>query len=775
MRKLMACALSLSVAVFLSYYLLPLGWILPAAAGCAFAAAVLLSLRERSRAHLRCFLVLLGAALGFAVYSLHWHATLRYAEEWDGTVQNFPVTVLEAPEPYDRYTRLRVRRTEAPKLDLMLYDYRGLLTSEANLQPEPGQILAVTAKLRRADLRYGERNDSYVSKDISMTGTLQAMEVLPGRTLTLPILAARVSGRISDFADSFFSPDTRIFMRALMLGDKTDFYRDIPLYAGMRGAGFMHVVAISGMHIAFLVGLIQLLFGFQPASSVTGIVLVWFFVFMTGASPSAVRAGIMQTVLLMAPVLRRENDGPTSLSLALALILLLNPFSCASISLQMSFSAMAGMVLLSEPLTDALFNTFGLRPKSPLRVPVSVIGASLAVLIASAPVTVLHFGTLAVWSPLTNLLGMWAVSLCFCMGYLSCLAAQVFLPLGLLLKLMTEVLCRYLMMLVRLICRLPHHTVSMQRTEMLLWLLLCYLLAFVAWRWKSGGKLRVLLPAGLCVLSLVAALSAAKLRYRNAEGVAAVLDVGQGACVCLLSDTKTVMLDCGGTGTLNNAGETAANWLESAGRNRVDTLVLSHLHEDHCNGVPMLLELVPVRRIVLSQDADRDDALYGEVLKAAEAHGTEIILLTEDLTLQEGKISLHLFAPLASGDGNTPGVREEKDENERCLITLASVGEFDLLFTGDAPKSAELSLLERGQLPDTEVLVVGHHGSASATDGTFLDAIQAERAVISVGRNNSYGHPTREVLLRLQSRNMEIYRTDWNGTVEVVFSGQHSG
>ena len=72
-----------------------------------------------------------------------------------------------------------------------------------------------------------------------------------------------------------------------------------------------------------------------------------------------------------------------------------------------------------------------------------------------------------------------------------------------------------------------------------------------------------------------------------------------------------------------------------------------------------------------------------------------------------------------------------------------------------------------GELPDCELLIVGHHGSDTATDTAFLDAIRAEQAVISVGRNNSYGHPTRQVLARLQSREMEIYRTDLNGTVEV--------
>ncbi len=823
MRRLLTACCGFAAAVFAAYYLLPVRGSLTAAA-CFCAAAVLLLAvwqfgvrRQRGAGQTdsgrggaeggakgnallhRAFLLFLGAAAGFGVYALHWHGTLRYAEVWDGTEQMLQVRVMEAPQTYSYYTRVHVQRTEAPKLDLMLYDYRGLVRKEdsvpsgdaagdaggAGILVQPGDLLQVTAKLRRADLRYGERNDSYVSKDIYLTGTLYAAEALPGRPLTLRTLAARCSSRLSSFAEGFFSRDTAVFMRSLMLGDKTDFYRDLPLYASMRGAGLMHIVAVSGMHIAFLVGMVQLLFGAKPASSLAGIALAWFFVFMTGASPSAVRAGIMQTVLLMAPIFRRENDGPTSLGVALGLILLLNPFSCASISLQMSFSAMAGMVLLAEPLTGAMMHALALREQSRLRAPVSVVAASLAVLATSAPVTVLHFGTLAVYAPLTNLLGLWAVSLCFSFGWLGCLAGTLWLPLGKLLALPAELFARYLMALARVISRLPHHLVAMRGTEMLLWLLLCYALALAAWLWKSGGRLRVLLPLGLGILSLAAVLTAEKQWYRSPDAVVTAVDVGQGACVCVLSGDDTLMLDCGGLNNLNNAGETAATWLASAGRTRVDTLVLSHLHADHANGVPMLLELMPVRRIILSPEAAREDELLLEIVLAAEAHGTELVNLEEDLTLQEGNMTLRLFAPqkdcpdLESGE-NLPepetasGNTGAGDLNERCIISLVSVGDFDLFFTGDAPKQAELQLVEKltaaRALPDTEVLIVGHHGSDTASAPAFLEAIRAEQAIISVGKNNSYGHPTRQVLARLQNCGMEIYRTDLNGTVEVRFN-----
>ena len=283
---------------------------------CAALAVMLFCLIRRSDVAMRCFLCMLGCAVGFMVYAFHWNATLRYAALWDGTERTVNVRLMEAPTEGVYSARLHVQMTDSPGLDLMVYDYSGN-TPELR----PGDLLRVTAKFKRADLRYGEKNNNYISKDIYLTGTLQSLEELGINRLTLRTLAARCSKAVSDFASQLFPGESGVFMRALMLGDKTDFYQSTALYAHMRGAGFMHIVAVSGMHVAFLVGMIQLLFGVRPASSVTGLILVWFFVFMTGDPPSAVRAGIMQTVLIMAPVFQRENDGPTSLMAALALIL----------------------------------------------------------------------------------------------------------------------------------------------------------------------------------------------------------------------------------------------------------------------------------------------------------------------------------------------------------------------------------------------------------------------------------------------------------------------
>ena len=751
MRKLAIACASAAAAIFLSFYLLPRSVVLVLAAVCVPSGAVLLWKGNGAPRRVRAaFLALLGAGLGFASYALHWNATIGRAVDWDETEQRMSVCLLESPEVFERYTRLLVQRTEAPKLNLMLYAYDGELP-----ELRPGDLLEVSARFRRADLRRGEKNNNYISKNIYLTGTLHELEKTGQRRMTLRTLASSCSRRISELTETLFPSGDAVFMKALMLGEKTDFYQDLPLYARMRGAGFMHIVAVSGMHVAFLVGMIQLLFGARPMSSVAGILLVGFFVVMTGVSPSAVRAGIMISIQLLAPIFRRENDGPTSLMTALALILLVNPFSCASISLQMSFSAMAGMVLLAGPLTRSMLAAFGVSERSLLRAPIATVAASLAVLAFSAPLSALHFGTLAVYSPLVNLLGLWAVSACFCLGWLGSLSGLMLLPLGRILAVPAALLARYLIYIAGLICRLPHHLISMAGVERKLWLLLCYVLALLGWRTRASHRFRVLMPVSLAVLSLAFCLRASGQRYLRADAVAAALDVGQGECVCVLSGDTTLMLDCGGS-NLENAGETAANYLEAAGRGRLDLLVLSHLHDDHCNGVEMLLELVPVGEIILSPDADMEEGRLASIETAAARHGTKVTRLDEDVELTFGSLRLKLFAPPSDGS-----------ENERCIISLASIEDFDMLMTGDSLKQAELDLIENHYLPDTELLIVGHHGSRTSTDDLFLETIRAEDAVISVGSNNSYGHPNREILARLQAHGCNIWRTDRNGTVEI--------
>jgi competence protein ComEC len=154
---------------------------------------------------------------------------------------------------------------------------------------------------------------------------------------------------------------------------------------------------------------------------------------------------------------------------------------------------------------------------------------------------------------------------------------------------------------------------------------------------------------------------------------------------------------------------------------------------------------------------DADDAGYTEKIeRLAEQYGARLYYITENTDVQLGTLDLTLYAPLGNADAN-----------ERGLMILGAYDDFEFLVTGDADSSTESLLTTFYDLPDIELLVVGHHGSKYSTGTALLEETTPDVAFISVGYN-TYGHPTQEVLSRLEERGIEVYRTDEDGNISLT-------
>lgn len=755
MRVLAITALAFSAAVFASNFILPLPWLPPLALLCAAAGGAILLPRRR---WLRGFALLaFGLALGFACFGLHAQRTTVPAARLEGQTRQIRAQITNYPQNYERYTRVSIRlHTEnLPPLNALLYDNDGLLC-----EAEPGQWIELEASLRPADRRYGERYMGYNARDIYLIASSRGEITVTEGGFAPRFWPQRLNRRILTLVREVFPADTSAFVQALLLGDKTELYRDEALYQALNRAGLMHVVAVSGMHIAFLVGLLRTVFGKGRACSLSCIALVWLFVLVTGASPSAVRAAVMQSLLLIAPLVGRENDPLTSLSAALGLILLGNPHAAASVGLQLSFASIAGILCFSERLEEPIYERLpGLRQSFLGRTAVGAAVNSLSVMPFTVPLMGLHFGSIPLLAPLTNLLALWAVSVCFCGAYLLCAAGAVWLPMGRLLAWLLSWLVRYVFLAARLVSAIPFAAVYLETRAAWLWVLLCYGL-FIGFRFvKKGRAARLGVPALLSVLSLAALLIAPRLAYSGETETIAVLDVGQGQCLAVLSGDDTLLVDCGGLGTADNAGETAGRYLIARGRRRVDALILTHLDTDHCNGVEALMALCPVRALLLP--ASLRDELPEAIAAAAARGGTELRFLEEDSLLTLGGITARLYV---AGDAEEGEARE--------LAALVSLGDYDMLVTGDMSRAKERALLARHPLENIELYIVGHHGSRYASSEELLRSIGAHTAVISCGYN-SYGHPTPETLQRLALCGYTVYRTDENGSIEIRIGRDH--
>ncbi len=756
MRVLLLAACGYAAALLLAHYLLPDNLLLPA----AIAALVLLlpaAFWRRRRAV--CFLLLLSAAAGFLWYWGYARAFLSPAERFVGQQRTVLVRVCDFPEACDGYTRVAVRWSDAdaPHARMLLYDY-----DEGMRELRPGDLVTVRAKLLSAGQRYGEDSDDYYAEGITLRAYRSGDYRVSGRAALWWLYAPKYLAReIRLQALQCFPAHVAPLMKALLTGDKREYYADDAVSTAMKLAGFSHVVAVSGMHVAFLIKALGFFTRSRRRTAILGVPLIVLFMAMIGFTPSVCRAGIMQAMLLAAPLLRRENDAPTSLAAAALTLLLINPMAIAGTAFQLSFAAMAGLILVSDRFYAWLLPEREKPAKcrralwALVRGVCGVLSAAVGAMVFTTPLAAWRFGFVPLYSILTNLLCLWSMSLAFMLGYPVCLLGLLRPAWGAAVGGVIAWLPRYTVFVVRLISRLPYAALLVGSAAVRWWMLSVFILFGAAYFFRGRGKVfRPLPPLLLSLAGLVLALWLGIPRLPGVIELAAV-DVGQGQCFTALTDRGTVVIDCGNIGAPVNAGDAAADYLISFGRERVDLLVLTHFHADHANGVVRLMHRVKVARLAYPTDCEQNDYM-DQILALCAAEGVEVFPISVNTTVTVDGLELALFAPLGSDD-----------VNEHGLLIRGDWGDFEFLVTGDAGADVERLLCAQTDLGDMELLVVGHHGSRYSTCDELLEDITPEIAFISVGANNEYGHPTEEVLLRLATHGVTVYRTDEDGTISL--------
>jgi competence protein ComEC len=239
-----------------------------------------------------------------------------------------------------------------------------------------------------------------------------------------------------------------------------------------------------------------------------------------------------------------------------------------------------------------------------------------------------------------------------------------------------------------------------------------------------------------------------------------MLDVGQGDAFFIEAPSGTQVLIDGGRGTavLRALSEVMPFWDRT-----IDVVVATHPDADHIGGLVDVLERFKVGHI-LESSVKNDSSTFSAYERAREAESAVMVAPSRGTRI---KIDDSVVLTVLSQE-----VVATSDTNEASIILRLDYGQTSFLFTGDASKEVERELLQFHELLDVDVLKVGHHGSDTSTSTEFISATSPEFALISAGRDNSYGHPDDEVLDRLKSANVRIFRTDAHGTVRLVSDGQ---
>ncbi|MDR0951583.1 MAG: DNA internalization-related competence protein ComEC/Rec2 [Oscillospiraceae bacterium] len=772
MRLLATASAALASAVFLAHYALPAQYYFWAAVLCAILALLGLLLQGTKRQ--RALLICLGAAAGFLVSGVSYAQRTAPCIEASGKTLSFEAEVAEYPVVYENYTYVTVKLRGGgplPRVRAQLNFFRGDEAPDVT----PGDYISVTAEVSYSGELFGERYDKQTSKNIHLTCYPEEVTVTGRSSWAFLYFPQDIARAVNKTAKEIFPGRTAAFMTALLTGDTRLFYEDTELSSAMTRTGTLHVVSVSGMHVAFLIGFLRLLIRRRRTASLVGLPIIWVFAFVAGATPSILRAAFMYSCVLAAPLVKRESDSITALTAVLALLLLINPDAAGSLSLQLSFSAMLGLVLVTPRLNNALTRRMKVarkdRKKSRggnegklysigyklLYAVISAFSASVGALVFSTPVSAYYFGYVATYGIIVNILIFWAISLCFVLGYISCFLGMLWLPIGLGGGAVTGVLVNYIIEVTGFFSGLPMSQVFVTNGWFLGWIIFTYALFGFWFFWRRERAFRPIIPISLTLsgLFLGMILLQVSVGAKN-ENLFTAVDVGQGQSIVLISGRSAVVIDCGGGGKTDNAGKTVSAYLLSRGIDSVAALCVTHFDADHVNGAVQLMANLKVQNLVVAP-ASLEDAKREEILAYAQAHETVVHVIEDTTRLTLGELSVTALKPVSR-------LRPE-------LIYLARLGNCDILVTGDADLEAEARLLLTQELPDLEIFVAGHHGSATSSSEELLGAIDAEVAVISSGYN-SYGHPTPEALGRFRAAGMELLRTDELGSVEIRITGE---
>lgn len=754
MRKLATAALAFSSAIFLSQYLLPFSWL----GYCAVLSAALafLGIFFKPERRLRFIIIMLFLAVGFAWNTVYLSVFLGPTKALNNKTATVSAVVADYPQvtDYGSTLQLIIRQDGASDVRAQLYLY-GEYPNVA-----PGNTVEITARFRFAETMYGEKTDSYLSRGITLLATTDSTLIVTDDSTSILYLPSRIAHAMSLMTQQIFPDDAEAFMRALLLGEKSGVYQDTSLTSALSATGTSHIVAVSGMHVAFLMGLLGLLIKRKWLLAVIGIPVVILFMAVVGFHPSITRAGIMQIFLICAPLFKRERDTITALSASLMLIVLCNPYSISSTGLHLSFAATLGIVLFTEKIYTALDAPLHRRKlyahslvKGTVRFIIASLATTLGALVFSIPLVALHFGSVSIIAPLANLLVLWAVTLAFCGGIGAVLLGFIAAPLGTVAAFLVALPVRHVIGVTGLLARIPFASVYTDNTAVIIWLVYIYLMLITIIALRIKGR-QLVYPISLSVVSLCLVLVLTSVFSGIRGFTVTVLDVGQGQSVVLTDNAFTAVVDCGSTSG-KDAGDLLVKHLISDGRLTIDLLILTHYHSDHAGGIVEVLERIPVSTLAVPDPAIDDSGLPTEILALAHKKGIEIITVTENLVVTAGGTTLTLCAPLGS-----------ESENERGLSIICSHGDFDVLLTGDMSANIELRLIALVPLPDIEVLIAGHHGSKYSTSDELLHATTPELAIISSGYN-SYGHPAPETLFKLLQAGITVYRTDLHGDVSI--------
>ena len=654
----------------------------------------------------------------------------------------------------DAYVRHQNHKLE--KINITVYDKE---KKDLSL----GNQIFVEGTLRFFDVprNFGNYNQKfyYEKQGIAMSVFSKKMKILSEEVWTIRNGLVLFREKCHQIICKTLGKENGGMISAILLGEKREMNQKRKELYQLNGIG--HILAISGLHLSFIgnlfySGLKKIGVSCKTAGGTVSLFLILYTI-MTGTGVSTLRALFMFCVKIGADITGRVYDLPTSLSVTAAIIISWRPQYFFDAGFLLSFGAVLGIVLL-KPVLEKLFSYEKKWLES--------IYFSLAIQLFLFPITLYFFFEVPTYSLLLNMIVIPLMPFLLGLAFFGVTISFFWQSLGVWILKGSGVFLTLYNRLCEVVIELPNPRIVFGKPK---WqqVVLCYLflLLFILYMQREEEKVEKRyrkIGIFLCIFLFVIPH-----RFSKGQLEITMLDVGQGDGVFLRGPLGMTYFIDGGSSDVKNVGKYRIEpFLKAKGVETLNYVFISHGDLDHLSGIDEMLERkkmgVAIENLVLPTKEVWDKKLI-QLANKALRYGTRVFMLEKGQQLAEGEMKLKCVFPDDTFEGKTG--------NESSMVLSLKYEEFDALFTGDVEGEGEEKLEE--ELEETyDVLKVAHHGSKYSTKEGILDKIRAEIGLISSGRNNSYGHPHKELLKRLEKAGVKAYGTQENGSVTIKTDGK---
>lgn len=606
--------------------------------------------------------------------------------------------------------------------------------------------------------------ENLISKDIYTTINIKSSDILNidknNRDFKYKIRGAFKCGVESTF-DKYLDDENSDLIKGIILGDYS--YLDEDYLKAYREIGLAHILAVSGLHIGIIAGAIVFflsLIGVNRRWNVAiTIITIWVYAYLIGFPSSILRANIMFSMIFIAGLIAEPYDSINSLFLSFWILILFKPLSIFSVGFQLSYVASFSILYFTPKISKSLyFFENGNRFRRKL---ISTFSALIGLYIGILPIQIYYFNEFSTLSILSNIIIAPIISFVLIGSFALLVVEFIFSPLNFLIGFVINMGLNIENALVDIIHQfsfLNFKFASPNIGQVFLYYVLIFIVIktidFSSLKWRVNKT----------IYSYLIFLVLLNLGYELNDNSLEIdfIDVGQGDAALVRTRSGDYLIDTGGEvfGDFDICKNITLPYLEKHGVKKLRGLFVSHFHLDHCKGIPILEENLDIEKIFFSYENPESD-IYSYIINSDTP---AILLETGDEFYIDKNTRIRVISP-NSMDRDMP-----YSENNLSLVFEMSYYNRKILFTGDAEMEIEAKIGE--EVSKVDILKVGHHGSTTSSTEGFLEKTRPDIALISVGRNNSYGHPGTDVIDRLNSFGIDVYRTDLDGMTRITMDGE---